>query len=92
MISNSSKGAVRNSGWPATERHVIGGSYRRRLTLGPSRKPVISAKDRSRSAEGAGAPDVRPCGPRGMAAAARREPGAGGRGRRLTTMLVRLRR
>jgi hypothetical protein len=25
MISNSSKGAVRNSGWSATERHLIGG-------------------------------------------------------------------
>ena len=47
----------------------MGVSYRNWLTIRPSRKPVISAKDRSRYAEGAGAPDCAAVCPGGVAAA-----------------------
>jgi hypothetical protein len=35
-------GAVRNRGWSATERPWLAFSYRRWLTVEPSRKPTIS--------------------------------------------------
>jgi hypothetical protein len=48
---------VPKKGWPATERPPawLAASYRCWLTIQPSRKPVTSANDRSRCAEGVGA-------------------------------------